>query len=220
MTIEDPIEYRLAGVNQMQVKPQIGLTFASALRHFLRQDANILLVGEMRDTETAQMAIQAALTGHLVLSTLHTSSAAGTIIRLRDMGVDDYLIAATVNGSLSPSDFVRVLCEACKEPDPAARFDPSAEGIPGRRASVDVPFRPVGCPSCRGSGYSGRVAVTEAVVMDAALRRAVSGHADRDAIRAAASEAGMQTMMEAGLALVRAGRTSIAEVLRCVRDDD
>ena len=213
MTVEDPIEYRLAGINQMQVRPQIGLTFATALRHFLRQDPDVLLVGEIRDIETVQMAMQAAMTGHLVLSTLHTESAAGAIVRLRDMGVEDYLIAATVSGIVAQR-LVRLLCVACKEPDPDVTGD---LGVASDDASH--PCRPVGCPACRRTGFSGRIAIAEALVVDAAVREAISAHAGRDTLQALAVERGMVPMREVGLRLVRAGRTTAAEVQRAVRED-
>ena len=197
----------------MQVKPQIGLTFATALRHFLRQDPDVIMVGEIRDLETAQIAMQAALTGHLVLSTLHTESAAGAIVRLLDMGVEDYLIAATVSGIVAQR-LVRLLCVACKEPDPDVTGD---LGVASDDASH--PCRPVGCSACRRTGFSGRIAIAEALVVDAAVREAISAHAGRDTLQALAVERGMVPMREVGLRLVRAGRTTAAEVQRAVREE-
>ena len=224
MTIEDPIEYRIQGVNQMQVKPQIGLTFASGLRHFLRQDPDVVLVGEIRDRETVDMAMQAALTGHLVLSTIHTNSAAGTIIRLRDMGVDDYLIASTLNVVVAQR-LVRLLCAECKAPDPdgaaeLARLERADGGRVASSSTRAAVFRPVGCPACRNTGYAGRVAVAETLVLNAALRQAITERAGRDALQAEARRQGMKTMFAAAADLVRAGRTTTKEVLRSIRDED
>jgi general secretion pathway protein E len=217
VTVEDPIEYQLPGITQIQVKPQIGLNFAALLRAILRHDPDIVMIGEIRDLETAQIAVQAALTGHLVLSTLHTNSAAAAIARLRDMGLEDYLLTATLNGIMAQR-LVRRLCSLCKRPALAtpeliARFDLGRLGL-GSQMTI---FEPGGCPSCRGTGYSGRIAVAELLTPDETTHRLIltrAGHAD---IQSAACAAGMRTMYEDGLRQVIAGVTSLAEVLRSLR---
>ena len=191
VTVEDPIEYQLAGINQIQVKPQIGLSFATLLRSILRQDPDVIMVGEIRDLETAQIAVQAALTGHLVLSTLHTNSAAATITRLRDMGLEDYLLTAVLRGVLAQR-LVRRLCPDCKQAaDGAAGTD---RAVPARRRTEradPVLWHAVGCPQCRGTGYRGRQAIAEFLVPDAEMERLVFARADHGAIERAAVAAGM-----------------------------
>jgi general secretion pathway protein E len=217
ITVEDPIEYQLPGVTQMQVKPQIGLNFASLLRAILRHDPDIIMIGEIRDLETAQIAVQAALTGHLVLSTLHTNSAAATIARLRDMGLEDYLLTATLNGIMAQR-LVRRLCNACKRPVAAspeliARFDLDRYAGNGPVTLCE----PAGCPSCRGTGYAGRLAVAELLAPDETTHRLILARATHSEIQNAASAAGMQTMYENGLHHVLAGTTSLSEILRSIR---
>ncbi|APH55069.1 General secretion pathway protein E [Granulibacter bethesdensis] len=217
VTIEDPVEYQLRGINQIQVKPQIGLSFAALLRAILRQDPDVIMVGEVRDLETAQIAAQAALTGHLVLSTLHTNSAAATITRLRDMGLEDYLLTAVLRGVLAQR-LVRVLCPACKTSAPA----PSAL-IERFRLDQHVPagqtphlWHPVGCPACRQTGYRGRMAIAEFLEPDAAIDRLIYARAGEAEVEEAARAAGMHTMFEAGLDAVLAGETSLEEITRCL----
>ncbi len=216
-TVEDPIEYQLEGVNQVQVKPQIGLTFAHILRSILRQDPDIIMVGEMRDLETAQIAVQAALTGHLVLSTLHTNSASATITRLLDMGVEDYLVTSTVNGVLAQR-LVRKLCAHCREayhvlPELAAQLRlPVIEGEPATL------YRPKGCERCQGSGYIGRVAAMEFLPLSDEIRRLVLHRATAQEIHRAGVAEGMHSMYEDGLQKALRGITSIEEVLRVTRD--
>ncbi|HEX4614751.1 MAG TPA: ATPase, T2SS/T4P/T4SS family, partial [Stellaceae bacterium] len=178
VTVEDPIEYQLTGINQIQVKPQIGLNFASLLRSILRQDPDVIMIGEIRDLETVQIAVQAALTGHLVLSTIHTNSAAATMTRLRDMGLEDYLMTATLKAVLAQR-LVRRLCPMCKTPDPA----PSAliERLGLERlapAEAITLFHPKGCPDCRGTGYRGRRAIAELLVPNRAIDRLIFEGAD------------------------------------------
>jgi len=217
VTVEDPIEYRLRGINQIQVKPQIGLDFASLLRSILRQDPDVVMVGEIRDLETAQIAVQAALTGHLVLSTLHTNSAAATITRLRDMGLEDYLLTAVLRGILAQR-LVRRLCPHCAQPAPAPeelvqRFDLHRRS--GKRA---ISLRqPVGCPQCRGTGYRGRLAIAEFLMPDDNIERLIFARADHVEIERAAVAAGMVTMFDAGLNAALAGDTTIEEVVRSIR---
>jgi general secretion pathway protein E len=215
-TVEDPIEYQLDGVNQIQVKPQIGLTFANVLRSVLRQDPDIIMVGEMRDLETAQIAVQAALTGHLVLSTLHTNSAAATITRLLDMGVEDYLVTSTVNGVLAQR-LVRKLCEHCREP-----YQPLPElaeqlSLPTQNGSLPTLYRPRGCPHCQ-SGYRGRIGLFEFLPLSDAVRRLILAHDTAQEIQRAGCEAGMRSMYEDGMTKVVNGITSVEEVLRVTRE--
>jgi general secretion pathway protein E len=219
MTVEDPVEYQLAGITQIQVKPQIGLNFAALLRSILRQDPDTIMIGEIRDLETAQIAVQAALTGHLVLSTLHTNSAAATILRLRDMGVEDYLLTATINGVLAQR-LVRRLCADCRRPAPASpelagrlRLAERADGSP------PLLYEAVGCAACRGTGYRGRAAIGELLMLDEELQRLVLAGADQATLQRAAVAAGMTTMYENGLAEVLAGGTTLREMLRSVRGE-
>ncbi len=217
ITVEDPVEYQIEGINQIQAKPQIGLDFANALRSIVRQDPDIIMIGEMRDLETARIAIQSALTGHLVLSTLHTNNAAGGITRMLDMGVEDYLLTSTINGILAQR-LVRRL-----EPTHAERYPASPEEI----ARFDLRrFQPEGeifLYHPRGSaiaptGYLGRTTIVEFLVMDDALRRAVMRHAGMGELEQLAREAGMQTMYEDGIRKALAGQTTIEEVLRVTED--
>jgi len=217
ITVEDPIEYQLPGITQIQVKPQIGLNFASLLRAILRHDPDIIMIGEIRDLETAQIAVQAALTGHLVLSTLHTNSSAATVARLRDMGLEDYLLTATLNGIMAQR-LVRRLCSDCKRPVRATQelIDRFELGRFGAGRDI-VLYEPGGCAACRGTGYVGRIAVAELLAPDEDIRRLILTRADHGAIQNAASAAGMGTMYENGLVEVVAGKTSLAEILRSVR---
>ncbi len=219
VTVEDPIEYQLAGINQIQVKPQIGLNFASLLRSILRQDPDVIMIGEVRDLETAQIAVQAALTGHLVLSTLHTNSAAATMTRLRDMGLEDYLLTATLKAVLAQR-LVRRLCAKCKtaEPAPAAlceRF--GLDRLAGGRA-VTL-HHPRGCPDCRGTGFRGRRAIAELLVPSREIDRLIFEGADDRALERAAVEAGMRPIFDSGLLAVLEGDTTIEEVVRCIRSE-
>jgi general secretion pathway protein E len=217
VTVEDPIEYQLAGINQIQVKPQIGLGFASLLRAILRQDPDVIMVGEMRDLETAQIAVQAALTGHLVLSTVHTNSAAATVTRLRDMGLEDYLLTAVLRGILAQR-LVRRLCLECRRPEPAPAPLVTRFGLEARTVERPVMlWHPQGCPSCRQTGYHGRLAITEFLVPDAAVEALIFARAGQAEIERAAVAAGMVTMFDAGLDAALAGDTTIEEVVRAIR---
>ncbi len=212
LTIEDPIEYRLAGINQTQVNPGIGLTFATALRSFLRQDPDVMMVGEIRDLETAQVAVQAALTGHTILSTLHTNSAAAAVTRLLDMGVEPFLITSTLNAVLAQR-LVRRLCPNCREPFTPAPETFEALGV--SPAGMDQLWRPVGCDMCGHGGFRGRIALLELLVLDADIERLVLGRAEARDIQAAA---GMRSMLEDGLVKAKAGLTTLEEVLRVTRE--
>lgn len=217
LTVEDPIEYRLQGIIQTQVAPAIGLTFAAALRSFLRQDPDVMMVGEIRDIETAQVAVQAALTGHTILSTLHTNSAAAAVTRLVDMGVEPFLITSTLNGVLAQR-LVRRLCPNCRAPyaPPAAvlaSFGETAQAHVGERF-----FAPVGCAACDGSGFRGRVAVTELLIMDDRIAGLVLGRAEAREIEAAARAGSMRSLLEDGLIKALAGATTLEEILRVASD--
>ncbi len=213
-TVEDPIEYQLQGVNQIQVNPKIGLTFATALRSILRQDPDIIMVGEIRDLETAEMAIRSSLTGHLVLSTIHTNSAAGTITRLLDMGVADYLLASTLKGVLAQR-LVRKLCPACAKPADVSSATLAriarAPIDPGRTGNVR---RACGCPACRQTGYSGRTTILELLSITPALKDIVVQSPSERAIAEAAEREGMVPMYRNGIDRVLAGETTVEEVLR------
>jgi general secretion pathway protein E len=213
-TVEDPIEYQLEGINQLQVQPKIGLTFAHALRSILRQDPDIIMVGEIRDLETAQMAIQASLTGHLVLSTVHTNSAAATITRLLDMRVEDYLLASTVTGVLAQR-LVRRLCSHCSR---LAKGSPvMLERLAGRTRDLGEVREKVGCELCRNTGYRGRTTISELLVMNEGVRQLTLQAGSESAIEAAAVESGMIRMFDDGLSKVLGGETTIEEVLRVTR---
>ncbi len=216
VTVEDPIEYQLRGVNQIQVKPQIGLNFATLLRSILRQDPDVIMVGEIRDLETAQIAVQAALTGHLVLSTVHTNSAAATIARLRDMGLEDYLMAAVLRGVLAQR-LVRRLCRHCAVEGDAAPELVERFGLDKRVSGPARLWRPVGCEHCRSTGYRGRLAIAEFLRPDPAIERLVFARAETAEIERAAVAAGMVTMFDAGLDAALAGTTTVEEVVRSIR---
>lgn len=218
ITVEDPVEYQLEGVNQIQVKADIGLTFASALRSIVRQDPDVIMVGEMRDLETARICVQSALTGHLVLSTLHTNDAASSVTRLLEMGVEDYLLTSTLNAVIAQR-LVRILCSHCRRPYEAA--PELVEELKLRRFTVADPvtlYRHVGCDHCNGTGYQGRTAVLELVVMTDPVRRLVLKHADANDIQNAAVAEGMRTMHEDGLLKVLEGTTTVEELVRVTQE--
>ena len=219
VTVEDPIEYQLAGINQIQVKPQIGLNFASLLRSILRQDPDVIMIGEIRDLETVQIAVQAALTGHLVLSTVHTNSAAATMTRLRDMGLEDYLMTATLKAVLAQR-LVRRLCPACRapEPEPAALIERLGLERLSQAEAITL-YHPKGCPECRGTGFRGRRAIAELLVPNRAIDRLIFDGADDAAIERAAVEDGMRPIFDSGLLAVLEGDTTIEEVVRCIRSE-
>ncbi|MFV3078079.1 GspE/PulE family protein [Niveispirillum fermenti] len=213
LTVEDPVEYVLDGVNQTQVKPSIGLTFAHVLRSFLRQDPDVILVGEIRDGETAAIAVQAALTGHLVLSTLHTNSAAGALPRLMDMGVDPYLLSATINGVLAQR-LVRVLCPQCKGTREVTERDIRALGLSGGIHAVP---RAVGCPACGGTGYRGRRALAEWLPVDEVVRASIREGTGAETLEHLMVERGFPTLTRAGAELVASGNTTPEEVMRVAK---
>jgi general secretion pathway protein E len=208
MTVEDPIEYDLSGIGQTQVNERIGMTFARALRSILRQDPDIIMIGEIRDLETAQIAVQASLTGHLVLATLHTNDAASAVTRLADMGVEPYLLASSLLGILAQR-LVRQLCPACKE----ERVEEEGEAE-GAEAEGRTQWHPVGCERCGQSGYAGRRGVYELLLMDDDIRPLVHRNAADAEIFAAARAQGMRTLREDANRWLGSGRTSLEEVLR------
>ena len=219
VTVEDPVEYQLDGINQLQVKPQIGLNFAQLLRSILRQDPDVIMVGEIRDIETAQISVQAALTGHLVLSTVHTNSAVSTVTRLRDMGLEDYLMTAVLRGVLAQR-LVRRLCGHCRQ-----EIAPPAEltrrfQLDARTAGAPVRlWHPVGCEHCRGSGYRGRQAIAEFLTPSPAIERLIYARATTGEIEREAVAGGMTTMFDAGLDAALAGTTTIEDVVRSIRTE-
>jgi general secretion pathway protein E len=214
LTIEDPIEYQLPGVGQMQVNPRIELTFAAGLRSILRQDPDVIMVGEIRDSETARIAIQAALTGHLVLSTLHTNDSFSAVTRLLDMGIEPFLVSSSVIGILAQR-LVRRVCRACSRPASVAESGIAALGVNGARtATADLRVVGPGCDACRNTGYRGRTAITELLAVDDDVRGLVMQRADAATLRDACTARGMATVRDDGAEKVRRGMTSVAEVLR------
>ncbi len=245
LTAEDPVEYEIAGIHQVHVQPKIGLTFASALRAFLRQDPDIIMVGEIRDRETAEIAIQASMTGHLVLSTIHTNDAASAVARLTDMDVEPFLVRSTVAGILAQR-LVRVLCPSCKEPYEATPFELEQLGIDEvatkRRAerqltrSYQVPdieyqpvgwtgpglptfYRPKGCEQCGGNGYTGRRGIYELLIVDDGVAGLILSQADAQSIKRRAQQDGMDSLRDDGARKVLQGRTTVEEVLAATQED-
>lgn len=213
VTVEDPVEYTAAGVNQAQVNAKANMTFAAALRSILRQDPDIIMIGEIRDEETAEIAVRAAITGHLVFSTLHTNDAPGAIVRLEDMGVKDYLVSDALGGVIAQR-LVKRLCPACKK-----RGKTNAQEM--KMLGITEPItvsRPQGCQFCNNTGYKGRVAVHEIMYMNETMRNAVSSKTDLETLRRLAIENGMHTLLESGKALVLSGVTSIQEMMTLSTD--
>jgi len=226
ITIEDPVEYQVTGVNQIHVKPQIGLTFANGLRSIVRQDPDVIMVGEIRDPETAEIAVQAALTGHLVFSTLHTNDAAGAVSRLLEMGVEDYLLASSLLGVLAQR-LVRQVCRRCRVEVPhgeallgAGDMTRAAAERFSHVAVNGAPiYRAAGCEECSGTGYRGRSGIYELLLMNESIRELILKHASADVIKAAAVANGMRTLRDDGWLKVREGTTTVAEVVRVTQDE-
>src|SRR5438445_8601749 len=216
LTIEDPVEYQLKGVNQIHVKPKIGLSFATGLRHIVRQDPDVILIGEIRDLETAEIAIQAALTGHLVFSTLHTNDAPGAITRLQDMGVEPYLVASVLSGVLAQR-LVRRICQSCRVLDAPDPGDLLAIGVADGHG-VEL-FRGEGCEACRKTGYKGRVGIYELFIITEEIRSLILRKASTGEIRRVAVEQGMVTLREDAWAKARSGFATIEEILRVTQED-
>ncbi|HMO05048.1 MAG TPA: ATPase, T2SS/T4P/T4SS family [Kiritimatiellia bacterium] len=219
LTIEDPIEYEMAGVNQINVRSEIGMTFAVGLRHILRQDPDVIMVGEIRDKETAEIAIRAALTGHLVFSTLHTNDAAGAVTRLIDMGIEPFLVASSVEG-LVAQRLVRRLCPSCKKPRQVDHAFLQQIGFPIERLSEGTIYEPAGCEECRGTGFRGRTGVYELIVITDAIRPLIVARASSNEIKAMALKGGMYTLRDDGWNKVLKGVTTIEEVLRVTEEDE
>jgi len=230
ITVEDPIEYQLKGINQIQVKPQIGLDFPTILRHIVRQDPDIIMIGEIRDLETAEIAIQSALTGHLVFSTLHTNDAASAITRLIDLGVESFLLSSTIRGILAQR-LVRVICPSCKEQEPVAatigRTFKSGEKDFINGASKEnfhtvtespAYWKGAGCPECAHSGFLGRIGIFELLIVDQDVRHLILKDVDAVRIKEAARQNGMKTLMEDGMMKVSEGVTTMSEVLRVTQE--
>jgi type IV pilus assembly protein PilB len=213
MTAEDPVEFNLAGVNQVQVKETIGLNFAAALRSFLRQDPNIILVGEIRDFETAEIAVKAALTGHLVLSTLHTNDAPSTINRLMNMGIEPFLVASSVH-LICAQRLVRRVCQHCKEPAPLPPAALLQAGFSQEDANSVTPMKGAGCDRCNSTGYKGRVGLYEVMDIGDELRELILVGASGLELRRKAVDGGMLTLRMSGLRKVKDGMTTVDEVVR------
>ena len=216
ITVEDPVEYQLKRVNQIPVKPKIGLNFAAGLRHIVRQDPDVIMVGEIRDLETAEIAIQAALTGHLVFSTLHTNDAPSAITRLQDMGCEPYLFSSVLNGVLAQR-LVRRICQVCRVPKAADPAELAALGIAS--TGTEELFHGKGCDECRGTGYRGRTAIYELLRITESMRSLIVRRAPAGEIRREAVAHGMVTLREDGWTRARAGVTTIAEILRVTEED-
>jgi len=226
ITIEDPVEYQVSGVNQIHVKPQIGLTFANGLRSIVRQDPDVIMVGEIRDPETAEIAVQAALTGHLVFSTLHTNDAAGAVSRLLEMGVEDYLLASSLLGVLAQR-LVRKVCSRCREEVPhgeallgsADMTRAAAERFNSVAINGAPVYRAAGCEECSGTGYRGRSGIYELLLMNESIRELILKHVSADVIKQTAVANGMRSLRDDGWMKVREGTTTVAEVVRVTQDE-
>ncbi len=213
MTAEDPVEYNLLGINQVLVRNDVGMTFAAALRAFLRQDPNIIMVGEIRDLETGSIAIKAALTGHLVLSTLHTNDAPSTVTRMVDMGIEPFNVASAVN-LIVAQRLVRRVCAECKQEHKYSEEELKALGIPLAEAQKLTFYKGAGCDSCGGTGYRGRQGLYEVMAMTSALRRMVLKGASTEELREEAVKEGMLTLRTDGMLKVKRGITSLEEVVK------
>jgi type IV pilus assembly protein PilB len=219
VTVEDPVEYQLEGINQVTARPEIGLTFAAALRSILRQDPNIIMIGEIRDYETVDIAIKSALTGHLVLSTLHTTTAPGSIVRLINMGVEPYLINSSIVCVMAQR-LVRKICVHCKEPYTIKEeILESLKLEPRKYAKVEF-FRGKGCTHCFNFGYSGRTGISEVLLLSPKIRELILGRAQEHVIKAQARKEGLITLREDGLHSVFKGLTSLEEILRVTAPDE
>ncbi|MDD5136678.1 MAG: ATPase, T2SS/T4P/T4SS family, partial [Candidatus Omnitrophica bacterium] len=214
ITIEDPVEYKLEGINQVQAKPEIGLTLAAALRSFLRQDPDVMLVGEIRDLETAQICIRSALTGHLVLSTLHTNDAPSAVNRLIDIGIEPYMVAPSLLVVVAQR-LLRKLCPDCKE-----AYEPSKEQLKNVKLSTDLIYRPKGCAQCNQIGYKGRCCIGEVMVIDETLQSLINRGAAFQELREAARKSGMQTLYESAMRKVEEGTTSLEEAFSVTLGSD
>jgi general secretion pathway protein E len=220
ITIEDPVEYWMEGILQMQVRDEIGFRFAEALRGMLRHDPDVLLVGEIRDIETAEIAIRAALTGHLVFATLHTNDAASAVSRLLDLGLEPFLLASALRGIIAQR-LVRRICMACRQPTSRDSLNEFEQNLLQKDEDwTDVTFwRGQGCEKCRFTGFAGRTAISEVLTVDQQIRRMIQEKQSADRIKQAAIQQGMQTLMRTGLNAIRAGYTCLSEVYRVTQED-
>jgi type II secretory ATPase GspE/PulE/Tfp pilus assembly ATPase PilB-like protein len=216
LTVEDPVEYQLKGVNQIPVRPKIGLSFAAGLRHIVRQDPDVIMVGEIRDLETAEIAIQSALTGHLVFSTLHTNDAPGAVTRLQDLGCEPYLVSSVLSGVLAQR-LVRRNCTACRVPDHPDPAELLAIGV-GDAPDVEL-FRGKGCEECRGTGYRGRIGIYELFRITEEARSLIVRRAPAGEIRRHAVDEGMVSLREDAWVKACSGLTTVSEILRVTQED-
>ncbi len=216
ITVEDPVEYQLKGINQIQVKPQIGLNFANTLRHIVRQDPDIIMIGEIRDLETAEIAIQSALTGHLVFSTLHTNDAPSAITRLLDMGVENFLLSSTIRGILAQR-LVRIICPSCKEMDSSIVAEKEELKLLGIDRDISL-YKGRGCEKCAFTGYYGRTGIFELLIVDDNIRKLILKNSDSNQIRELAKQQGMRILLEDGVEKVKKGITTLSEVLRVTQE--
>ena len=218
MSAEDPIEYEMTGVNQVQMRPEIGLNFSSALRTFLRQDPDVIMVGEIRDRDTAEIAIRAALTGHLVFSTIHTNDSASTITRLLDMGIEPFLVSSSVEGIVAQR-LIRRLCKKCRRPVNLDQGFLKEHGFPIEKlAPINPIYEAVGCDECRGTGYKGRSAIFEIMPITDEVRPSVVANATASSIKQAALNAGMKTLRQDGWDKVLQGVTTVDEIIRVTEE--
>jgi len=218
ITVEDPVEYQMTGINQVQVNNEIGMTFPAALRSILRQAPNIIMIGEIRDFDTASIAINASLTGHLVLSTLHTNDAPSAVARIVDIGVKPFLVSSSVR-SVMAQRLVRRLCPACKQPSEFSDYEIKTLNFDAAQLSNASPMKPVGCPECRGKGYRGRMGIFEVFLVDDEVRHMVNNNATTIQLRQRARELGMRTLREDGIRKVLAGMTTAEEVITTTMSD-
>jgi type II secretory ATPase GspE/PulE/Tfp pilus assembly ATPase PilB-like protein len=221
ITVEDPVEYNLQGISQIQVHNQVDLTFAAGLRSILRHDPDVVLIGEVRDEETARSAIQASLTGHLVLSTLHTNDAASAVTRLVDMGVEPFLVSSSVNGMMAQR-LVRRLCNSCKIPVVPTETELAQLGFTRERFQAESQghvYQNVGCQECMDSGYRGRTGIYELLMVNDDVRHLIMNNVDSATLKKKAMQQGMTTLRDDGARKVMAGETTISEVLRVTQDD-
>jgi type II secretory ATPase GspE/PulE/Tfp pilus assembly ATPase PilB-like protein len=218
ITVEDPVEYQMSGINQVQVNSEIGMSFPAALRSILRQAPNIIMIGEIRDAETASIAINASLTGHLVLSTLHTNDAPSAIPRLVDIGVQPFLVSSSVRAAMAQR-LVRKLCAKCKAPTELTEYELHTLGLEASQMSGATPMKAVGCEACRGKGYKGRMGIFEVFLIDDEVRHMINNNASTIALRQRARELGMRTLREDGVRKVLAGLTTAEEVITSTMTD-
>jgi type IV pilus assembly protein PilB len=218
-TAEDPVEFNFAGINQVQMNDAVGLNFATALRAFLRQDPDIIMIGEIRDFEAAEIGVKAALTGHLVLSTLHTNDAPSTVNRLLNMGIEPFLVASAVN-LITAQRLARRICTDCKEPENIPREALLQAGVGEEQLDGLVCYKGQGCPSCNSTGYKGRVGFYQVMPMFEELREMILAGANTAELKSASIRLGVKTMRQSGLTKLQEGVTSLEEVLRCTVADD